>query len=61
MASPSTDTLVKFVTEHLALSVEELFELRGALDAHLCKRVGAIAHERPRRTLYLPQDSLREL
>ncbi len=61
MASPSTDTLVKFVTEHLALSVEELFELREALDAHLCKRVGVESHERPRRTMYLPTDSLGEL
>ncbi len=61
MASPSTDTLIKFVTEHLALSVEELFELREALDAHLCARVGVVAHERPRRTLYLPQDSLGKL
>ncbi len=62
MSSHNTRTLLKFVTKHLDLSVAELLELRDALNAHLCERVGiAPVVTTTRRTLYLPDESMRSL
>jgi hypothetical protein len=71
MSSQNTSALLRFVTKQLHLSVTELLELRDALNAHVCERLGiatataataTVTHERRTpRTLYLPRESMREL
>jgi hypothetical protein len=52
--------IITFLTKRLALSAEDLLELRDAIDAHLQVRVG-VKPASGRRTLYLPTDSLDDL
>ena len=54
-------SLMKHLTEQLALSVEEMIDLRDQIDAHLRKRVGVPGRSPPPRTLYLPADPLDDL
>jgi hypothetical protein len=60
MPSPRASSLLRFLTKRLALSVDELIELRDGIDAHLRERVG-VPPPSKRRTLYLPTDSLDDL
>ncbi len=58
--TPSAATLLRFVTDHLRLSVPELIALRDAIEAHLQARVG-VPPPTPRRTLSLATDPLDDL
>ncbi len=61
MSPPSTQTLLKFLTERLDLTIEELVELRKALGEHLREHTGEADGPTRRRTLYFPSDSLGDL
>jgi hypothetical protein len=60
-SSPRASSLLRFLLVRLSLTVDELFELRDGLDAHLRERVGIAEGPPKRRTLYLPTDSMRDL
>ena len=64
MSSARVAMLMRFLSKDLALSVEELLELRSELDAlvqeQITGRSGDPAASR-KRTLYLPTDPLDEL
>jgi hypothetical protein len=55
-----TSRIVGFLTARLSLTLDELIELREAIDAHIRGRV-AVAPPSSKRTLYLPNESLDEL
>jgi hypothetical protein len=55
-----TSRIVAFLTQRLALSLDELIELRESIDAHIRGRV-AVPPPSSKRTLYLPNESLDEL
>jgi len=58
--SSRTSRIVGFLIHRLALKLDELVEVRDAIDTHIRGRV-AVAPPSSRRTLYLPNDALDDL
>jgi hypothetical protein len=61
MPPSRASTLIRFLTTRLAFTVDELVALRDEIDAHIRKRVAILGDTAPRKTLYLPSDSLDDL
>jgi hypothetical protein len=61
MSSRSTPTILRYLTEELSLDVRELLDVRDAIEAHLCHRIGIAPGSRPRRTLYLRAEPMNDL